>query len=101
MKMLMIVFRESMIEQVHALLKEHGVNAFTELHNVAGKGKTGATVQFFLTPGANSMILAAVSDQLASRLIDGFTRFRAEHDKRREGEAFSLHIFVLACEQAL
>ncbi|WP_455389830.1 P-II family nitrogen regulator [Petrachloros mirabilis] len=101
MKMLLIVFRESMIEQVHALLKEHEVNAFTELHNVAGKGATGPTVQFFLTPGANSLILAAVPEQLASRLIDGFTRYRAEHEMRRDGEKFSLHIFVLACEQAL
>jgi nitrogen regulatory protein PII len=29
MKMLLIVFRESMAERVHALLKEYDVNAFT------------------------------------------------------------------------
>jgi hypothetical protein len=38
MKMLLIVFRQSMVEQIHALLKEYDVNAFTELHNVAGRG---------------------------------------------------------------
>jgi nitrogen regulatory protein PII len=40
MKMLLIVFRQSMVEHIHALLKEYDVNAFTELHNVAGRGET-------------------------------------------------------------
>jgi len=38
MKMLVIVFRESLVEQVHALLNDYEVSAFSELHNVAGKG---------------------------------------------------------------
>ncbi len=99
MKMLLIVFRESMVEQVHALLKEYEVNAYTELHNVAGRGETGPTVQFFLSPGANYMILAAVSDQVAYRLIDGFMRYRAEHVQG--DDAFPLHVFVLPCEQVV
>lgn len=101
MKMLMIVFRESLAAHVHAMLNECGVSAFTELHNVAGKGETGPTVQFFLTSGANSMILAAVSEALASQLIERFTRLKAEHETRQPDERFSLHIFILACEQAL
>ena len=99
MKMLLIVFRESMVEQVHALLQEYEVNAYTELHNVAGRGETGPTVQFFLSQGANYMILAAVSEQVAYRLIDGFTRYRAE--QMRGDDAFPLHVFVLPCEQVV
>ena len=38
MKMLLIVFRQSVVEHIHALLKEYEVTAFTELHNVAGRG---------------------------------------------------------------
>lgn len=98
MKMLVIVFRESIVEQIHALLKEYEINAFTELHNVAGRGESGPTVQFFLSPGANCMILAAVSEQVAYRLIDGFTRFRAEHTM---AEHNTVHVFVLPCEQAV
>ena len=101
MKMLLIVFRESMVEQVHSLLKEYEVNAYTELHNVAGRGETGATVQFFLSPGANYMILAAVSEQVACRLIEGFTRFRAEHEMRQGDNMLPLHVFILPCEQAV
>jgi nitrogen regulatory protein PII len=98
MKMLLIVFRESIVEQIHTLLKEYEVNAFTELHNVAGRGESGPTVQFFLSPGANCMILAAVSEQLAYRLIDGFTRFRAE---QAMAEHNTVHVFVLPCEQVV
>ena len=65
MKMLLIVFRQSIVDQVHALLREYEVTAFTELRNVAGRGETGPSVQFFLSPGANSMIFTAVSEQVA------------------------------------
>lgn len=101
MKMLMIVFRESLVEQVHALLKEYDVNAFSELHNVDEKGATGSTSQFFLAPATNRMILAAVSDQLAYRLIDVLTRFRLEQETTHGDSIFPLHVFVLPCEQAV
>ncbi|MBI3357373.1 MAG: hypothetical protein HY038_11505 [Nitrospirae bacterium] len=101
MKMLLIVFRESIVEHIHALLKEHDVNAFTELHNVAGKGETGPAVKAFLSPGANCLILAAAPEQVAYRLIEGFTRFREEHGLRQHGHTFPLHVFALPCEQVV
>jgi nitrogen regulatory protein PII len=101
MKMLLIVFRQSMVEQIHALLKEYDVTAFTELHNVAGRGETGPDVQFLLSPGPNRMILTAVPEQVAYRLIDGLTRFRAEHGMRQDDNKLALHVFVLPCEQVL
>lgn len=101
MKMLLIVFRESVVQRIHALLKEYDVNAFTELHNVAGTGETGPTSQFFLSPSTNRMILAAVPEQVACRLIDGFTRFKAEHGMHQDDNTLALHVFVLPCEQVL
>ena len=101
MKMLVIVFRESLVEQVHALLNEYEVTAFSELHNVTGQGATGSTSQFFLAPTTNRMILAAVSDQLAYRLIDAFARFRLEQEAAKGDDLFPLHVFSLSCEQAV
>ena len=98
MKMLLIVFHQSIVEHIHAMLKEYEVNAFTELHNVAGRGESGPTVQFFLSPGANCMILTAVSEKLAYRLIDGFTRFKAEQGM---GQNNNVHVFILPCEQVV
>ena len=101
MKMLVIVFRESLGEQIHALLKTYDVAAYSELHNVTGKGATGLTSQFFLAPATNRMILTAVSDQLAHRLIDAFARFRLEQEAAKDTSIVPLHVFVLPCEQAV
>ena len=98
MKMLLIVFRQSMVEHIHALLKEYEVSAFTELHNVAGRGETGPTVQFLLSPGGDCIILTAVSEQLSYRLIDGFTRLKTEQGM---GQRDNVHVFVLPCEQVV
>ena len=101
MKMLLIVFRQSTVEHIHALLREYEVTAFTELHNVAGRGETGPDVQFFLSPGSNCMILTAVSEQLAYRLIDGFTRLKADQKMHQDDNMLPLHVFVLPCEQVV
>jgi nitrogen regulatory protein PII len=101
MKMLMIVFRESIAQQIHALLKEHEITAFTELQNVSGRGETGPTLHFSLSAGANRMILAAVPEQIAYRLIDGLTRYRMEHMRQQTEGTFPLHVFVLPCEQVV
>jgi nitrogen regulatory protein PII len=101
MKMLMIVFRESMAEQIHALMKEYEVTAFTELHNVSGRGETGPTLQFSLSTGANRMILTAIPEPTAYSLIDALARYRMEH-MRQQGElTFPLHVFILPCEQVV
>jgi hypothetical protein len=101
MKMLLIVFRELLAEQVHALMKEHDITAFTEFHNVSGTGETGPTVQFSLSAGANRLILAAIPESSAYRLIDGFTRFRAEHLRQQADDPIPLHVFALPCEQVV
>jgi hypothetical protein len=101
MKMLLIVFRESIVEHIHALLKEHDVIAFSELHNVEGRGETGPAVKAFLSPSANCMILAATPEHVAYRLIEGFTRFREEHGLHQHGHTFPLHVFTLPCEQVV
>ena len=101
MKMLLIVFRQWMVDHIHALLREYDVTAFTELHNVAGRGETGPNVQFLLSPGSNCMILTAISEQLAYRLIDGFTRLKADPKMRQGDNMLPLHVFVLPCEQAV
>ena len=101
MKMLMIVFRESIAEQIHALLKDYDVTAFTELQNVSGRGETGPTLHFSLSAGANRMILAAIPEQMAARVIEGLTRYRAEHMQKLSEHTFPLHVFVLPCEQVV
>lgn len=99
MTMLMIVFRESIVDHIHAVLKEHDVTSFTELHHVEGRGETGRALTSFLSPGANCLILAAVPEATAARLGDSFTRFRETYGRHEQGTVFPLHVFALPCEQ--
>lgn len=101
MKMLVIIFRESLALHVHALMKAHDVTAYTEFHNVSGTGETGPTIQFSLATGANRMILAAIPESAAYRLIEGFSRFRAEHIREQPEDLVPLHVFALPCEQVV
>jgi len=101
MKMLMIVFRESIVQHIHALLKEHQITSFSEIHNVEGQGETGPSVKSFFSPGANCMILTAVQEPAAARLIDAFTRFRETHGLHEHGNTFPLHVFALPCEKVV
>ena len=52
MKMIIIVYRESLEEEMHGLLQEHGVKAFTELHKVGGVGRR--VLPFTPSPGPGS-----------------------------------------------
>ena len=101
MNMLMIVFRESIAEQIHALLKDYDVTAFTELQNVSGRGETGPTLHFSLSAEANRMILAAIPEHMASRVIEGLARYRMEQMRKLSEHTFPLHVFVLPCEQVV
>ncbi|MFO0706343.1 MAG: hypothetical protein U0412_05780 [Nitrospira sp.] len=98
MKMLLIVFRESIVTHIHSLLAEHNVTAYTEVHNVAGKGETGLAAKAFLSPGANCMILTALPEAAAYRLAEAFSQFKAKHE---HGHSLPLHVFSLPCEQII
>ena len=101
MKMLLIVFRESLQEEIHALLTQYGVSAFSELHNVIGAGETGAAFHAFSGSGANDMILTAMSEDLADRVVEGFKLFRDQRVHELHVARIPLHVFVLPCLQAL
>jgi hypothetical protein len=99
--MLLIVFRESLEEEIHALLNDHGVKAFTELHKVVGTGETGAAFHSFSWPGVNEMILTALQDDQAERMVEGLKAFRDERLQEQHGAKIPMHVFVLPCVQAV
>lgn len=99
--MLLIVFRESLEEEIHALLHTHHVKAFTELHKVGGTGETGAAFHSFAWPGVNELILTALPDDEAERVVEGFKVFRDERRRQQHGIKLPLRIFVLPCVQVV
>jgi hypothetical protein len=98
MNMLLIVFRESLEEEVRGLLKKLDVKAFTELHEVEGAGECGAVFQSFAWPGANSMILTALPEDHLKRVVEGLQAFRDQRVKQQHGAKIPLRVFLLPCE---
>jgi len=64
MDMLMIVFRSSLKERVHEILRSSGVMAYTEFPETAGTGQSGSTEGVSFYAGRNNVILVSLeSDQ--------------------------------------
>ena len=101
MKMLLIVFRENLEEEIHGLLQSHDVKAFSELHKVAGTGATGAAFHAFSWPGVNGMILTALPEDEADRVVEGFKAFRDQRVQQQHGAKLPLRVFVLPCLQVV
>lgn len=95
-KMVMLIFRDSLEDDIMSLLKQFGANAFTEVHNVEGLGETGAAFHSFTWPGRNSMILAAMPEDRADRLVKQLRKFRDERVKQQHGLKLPLRVFVLS-----
>jgi hypothetical protein len=95
--MLLIVYRESLEEEIHALLSTHHVKA--ELHKVGGTGETGAAFHSFTWPGVNGLILTALQDGEAERVEEGFRVFCKKRCHEQHGAKIPLRVFVLPCSQ--
>lgn len=95
-KMVMLIFRNSLDHDIQSLLKECGVKAFTEMHHVEGLGETGAAIDSFAWPGANSMILTAMPEDCADRLIKKVREFRDQRVRQQHGLKLPLRVFVLS-----
>ncbi|OAI45385.1 hypothetical protein AYO43_08230 [Nitrospira sp. SCGC AG-212-E16] len=56
----MIVFRTSLKERVHEILRSSGVMAYTEFPETAGTGQSGSTEGGSFYAGRNSVILVSL-----------------------------------------
>ena len=98
MKMLMIVFRESLEDDVRGLLSKHHVRGFTEMHDVTGTGEAGAAFHSLSWPAFNNMILAALPDPQAATLIGAFNEFRDLQVRQQGGARIPLRVFSMPCD---
>lgn len=101
MKMLIIVFRDSMNQEIRQLLKDLDIKAFTEAPKVLGTGEAGAAFDSFDWPGTNSMIFSAMEEDQEKRVVAGLKRFRDQLAKQQHGAKIPLRVFVLPCLQVV
>jgi nitrogen regulatory protein PII len=101
MKMLLLVFRSSLEEDMLHLLNSLGVKAFTEASKVFGKGETGTAFGSFSWPGSNSLILAALEDDQTDKVVKGLKAFRDRLAGEQHGEKIPIRVFILPCKHVI
>ncbi len=99
--MVVIVFRKSLEVEVLALLRASHIDSYTDIAEVLGAGTTGPALHTFARPGYNSLILAALPESDADRLVRALRTFRDAAEARQHGAPVPLHVFVLPCEQVI
>jgi nitrogen regulatory protein PII len=101
MKMMMVVFRDTLKDHMVMFLKEREIKAYTLMHEVAGVGQTGVATGSFASPGFNSMIFVALADEQADRLITELKEFREGLTGDFPAGKVPMHAFVFPCTQAI
>lgn len=101
MKMLLLVFRQSLDQDLQKLLKDLDVKAFTEAPKAFGVGKAGTAFSSFARPGFNSMILAAMEEEQADRVVARLRAFRDQLAQRQQGAKIPMRVFTLPCDRVL
>ena len=98
MNMLMIVFRESLEGDIKGMLSKHHVRAFTAMHDVTGMGEAGAAFHSLSWPGLNNMILVALPEPEADKVVAELKGFRDRQIAKQGGAKIPLRVFALPCE---
>jgi nitrogen regulatory protein PII len=104
MKALMIVARESMMGELENLLRDTGINAYSIINKVMGKGKTGEIHELFLDTGYkgyNLMIFAILPSDRIDRAISALKAFHSARAKEAHGEPIPFKLFSFPCEAHL
>jgi nitrogen regulatory protein PII len=99
MKGLIIVARESMLGELEEFLHTHGIDGYTILNNVMGKGISGRVEGAFLRPDINSMIFSVLPSDQAERAINGLTALNATLKKATREQSTTLKVFTFSCEE--
>ena len=78
MDMLMIVFRTSLNERVHEILRLSGVMAYTEFPQATGTGQSGTTEGASFYAGGNSVIMVSLEPVQRDKVAGAFKAWCAE-----------------------
>ncbi len=101
MKLVIMVFRESLTDEVHEILKTQDVKAFSEILSVQGTGAAGRVLGTLAWPGHNSMVLVALPDHQAKEIAAEFALVRNRLQEAQHGADIPMKLFLLPVEEAI
>lgn len=99
MTMLMIVFRSSLTERVHELLRKCEVLAYTEIPETIGAGQTGPAEGVSFYPGVNRVILVALDPDHSDRVVAAVKAWCDESQHHSGWVKPAIRVFTWSCVQ--
>lgn len=99
MRMVVIMFRDSLEDEIHQLLKHEGVKAYTVIPSVQGTGEAGPAFGTLTSAARNSMIFVALPRERAVHLAEAFAKIRDQLAEHQHGAKIPMRLFMLPCEQ--
>jgi hypothetical protein len=99
MQMLMLAFRSSLQERVHDLLRQCGVEAFTEVEETIGYGLTGPAEGLSFYPGTNSVILVALDQEKFTCVAHALRAWYQENAEHPGWQKPSIRAFSWPCTE--
>jgi nitrogen regulatory protein PII len=101
METLMIVARDSMVSELKKLLHDNGINAYSLLRKVEGRGKTGKVHESFQDPSFNLMFLAVLPANQVEQVVSALKAFHATRVKAARGQEIPLKLFSFPCKEII
>ena len=97
MKMLTIICREAIDDEIRALLASLHITGFTVISGVLGSGVTG-TVTGKAWTDRNTLYMIALDDDHMAQLVKAVRELHDRLVEEHEGHEVRLKVFLSACE---
>jgi len=101
MKMILVIYRRSLDREIRQLLKGFASKVLTEAPKIVGVGEAGQAFDSMTWPGHNSIILSAMNDDQADKVIEELKAFRDHMEKLQGWHNIPMRVLVLPCERVL
>lgn len=101
MKMVMVVYRQSLDQEIRRLIKSLDLEAFTESPKVVGIGEAGHAFSSLTWPGHHAILLSALEDNQAVQVIGALQEFRDHMAQLGGGAKIPMRVFTLPCDRVI
>jgi nitrogen regulatory protein PII len=98
MKMLTIVCREQLEDEVLAILSALGITGYTVIHGVGGSGETGAVSLTQVWAKGNKLLFVALEDDRMAILVQAVRQLQTKMVQEHAGHPVPFKAFLQPCE---
>ena len=101
MKMLNIVCREKLEDEILAMFKDLGIRGYTVISGVGGSGQTGTVSGTGGRADRNTLFMAALEDDHMTQVLNAVRAIHTRHVHGYRGLEIPLKVFLQPCEVIL